>query len=212
VGSLVERAARRSVAERHATARDEVARLVDATYRVVERTGRTDPTIRDILREAGLSTQAFYRHFDSKDGLLVAVLDDGRRQLLDYLAHQMAKATSPADAVRAWIEGVVAQVRDAGAAARTRPFLLDQQRLTARFPDEQRASSQLLVDLLVEPLQHIVDTPGDEPRIASMIYDLAFGTVQTHAIQRTTPTTADIDALVAFALAGASAPSGRHHR
>ena len=35
--------------------------------------------MRDILREAKLSTPAFYRHFKSKDELFVMLLDDGRR-------------------------------------------------------------------------------------------------------------------------------------
>jgi hypothetical protein len=64
------------------------------------------------------------------------------------------------------------------------------------------------LDLLLEPLRGIVATPGDEQRVASMVYDLAFGAVRTHAIARTTPTTSDVDALVRFALAGAAAQTG----
>jgi AraC-like DNA-binding protein len=77
---LVQRAINRSLSERYASAAGEVGRIIDATYRVFERTGTFDPRVREILSEAGLSTQAFYRHFASKDELLLVVLDDGRHR------------------------------------------------------------------------------------------------------------------------------------
>jgi AcrR family transcriptional regulator len=215
-GSLVHRAARRAVADRHAVAVGEVLRLVEAAYAIVERSGSFDPTIRDILRESGLSTQAFYRHFASKDDLMLVLLDDGRRQLLDYLRHRMAKATNAEGAVRAWIEGVMAQAVDAGAAARTRPFLLNQDRLAEKFPDEQQASIDLLVGLLEEPLDEIGAEGGDPHADATAIYHLTFGLMRQHAVGRTRPTKREVEHLVAFSLAGAgvqprrrSTPKGR---
>jgi AcrR family transcriptional regulator len=145
VSGLVHAAVRRPLEARWAAYAEEVTRLVDATYRVVERTGSLDPTVREILREAGLSNQAFYRHFRSKDELLVALLDDGRRRMADYLRHRMAAASDPAGRVRAWIEGVLAQAGDRAAAARTRPFLSHQDRLAERFPAEQRDSAEAML-------------------------------------------------------------------
>ena len=75
----------RSPSGRVAAATQEVEQLVEATYRVVSREGTVDPRVRDILLEAGLSTQVFYRHFRSKDDLLLVLLDDGRRRFADYL-------------------------------------------------------------------------------------------------------------------------------
>ena len=72
-------------------------------------------------RESGLSTQAFYRHFRSKDELLVVLLDDGRRRIVDYLAHRMEKADEPAAQIRAYVEGVMAQATDREASARHPP-------------------------------------------------------------------------------------------
>jgi len=202
---LVQRAARRAVADRQAAAVDEVLRLVEAAYAVVQRTGGFDPTIRDILAEAGLSTQAFYRHFASKDDLMLVLLDDGRRRLLDYLGHRMAKANDPAGAVRAWIEGVMNQVVDVAAAERTRPFLLNQDRLAEKFPDAQIASVAALVDLLVPVLAEVA-APGHDPQAdATAIYHLTFSTMRQHAVTRTRPTKREVSGLVAFALAGAGA-------
>lgn len=199
---LAERAARRSIADRQAAATGEVDRLVEAAHRVIERTGSFDPKMRDILTTAGLSTQAFYRHFPSKDDLLLVLIDDGRRQLVSYLGHRMAKAKSPEGQIRAWIDGVLAQAVDPEAAARTRPFLMNQDHLAERFPVEQRASVELLIDLLESPLQALDPVASDRRRDAVAIYQLAFGSLRQHAIDRTSPTRADIDHLVAFALAG----------
>ena len=57
----------------------------------------------------GLSNQAFYRHFQSKEELLLAVLDQGGRQLDAYLRKRMAAQADPVDKVRAWVRGFAAQ-------------------------------------------------------------------------------------------------------
>ena len=121
-----------------AAATQEVEQLVEATYRIVSRDGTVDPRVRDILLEAGLSTQAFYRHFQSKDDLLLVLLDDGRRRLADYLTHRMGKARTPEGKLRAWIDGMLAQAADPEAAARTRPFLVGLPRLREAFPRRTR--------------------------------------------------------------------------
>jgi AcrR family transcriptional regulator len=44
-----------------------------------------------VEREAVLSTPAFYRHFRSKDELLVGLLEQGWDTLRGYAEHEMAK-------------------------------------------------------------------------------------------------------------------------
>ena len=195
--TLARRAVERTVAERHAAYVDEMERVVDATYALIERTGSVDPPMRDILRETGLSTQAFYRYFQSKDELMLLVLDDGRRQLLGYLEHRMARATTIDQKVRQWIEGVLAQAADTTAAARTRPFVANQDRLAEAFPDDHQAS----VDGLVHQL---ADVLGNK-RAAESIYLLTMGALHKHLTYGTRPTAAEIDGLVRFSLAGTHA-------
>ena len=93
--TLARRAVERSVADRHAEYTQEMRRIVEATYDLIERTGSLDPSLRDILAHTGLSTQAFYRLFRSKDELLLVLLDDGRRTLVDYLSARMATEPTP---------------------------------------------------------------------------------------------------------------------
>jgi AcrR family transcriptional regulator len=198
---LVRRAIDRALAGRRGAYADEVQRLVDATYRVITRTGSVDPTVRDILAEAELSTQAFYRHFRSKDELLVVLLDDGRRRLVETLARRMAGAADPARSVAAWIEGVLAQAVDEQAASRTRPFIVQLDRLAERFPDEQRESVALMIGLLDEPVREL-GGGRDVARDAAAVYHLAVGAMEQHVRDRTRPTRAEIDHLVGFALRG----------
>ena len=80
----------------------EVGRREGAALTLIRGSGTLEPTVGDIVREAGLSNQAFYKHFRSKHQLLVAVLDEGIRILAGYLAHRMQSAASPeaADCMR----------------------------------------------------------------------------------------------------------------
>ena len=194
--SLARRAVERTVADRHASYVDEMDRVVDATYRLIERTGTVDPSMRHILRETGLSTQAFYRYFQSKDELMLLVLDDGRRRLLGYLEHRMARADTGEKKVAEWIEGVMAQAADPTAAARTRPFVANQDRLAEAFPDDHQAS----VDALVQQLAEALD--GDR-RAAEAIYLLTMAALHKHLTYGTRPTRADVASLVQFCLGGA---------
>ncbi len=187
-----------------AAATQEVEQLVEATYRVVSREGTVDPRVRDILLESGLSTQAFYRHFQSKDDLLLVLLDDGRRRLADYLGHRIGKARTPAARLRAWIEGILAQAANPEAAARTRPFLVGLPRLREAFPAEHARSEAVLVGLLTGVIEGGVSTgamvSADPPRDADVIYRATVGLMETHLLARTAPGKSDAAHLANFAL------------
>lgn len=58
-----------------------------------------------VLERAGLSTRAFYRHFDSKEELVAAVFLETARVEQRRLRRRMATATTDIEAVTAWIDG-----------------------------------------------------------------------------------------------------------
>lgn len=196
---VAERVASRTLAGRTEAYADEVRRLVDAGYAVMRSTGTLDPRVTDIVREAGLSNQAFYRHFRSKDELLVALLDDGQRQLLTYLEHRMAAADPGAARVRAWVGGVMEQARNPAAAENTRPFAINNSRLADRYPDEVARSRELLVAPLREA---VTDAGGDPQHDTDVIYHLAIGCMNDALVARRRPTDADVEHLVQFVLGG----------
>ena len=117
---VASRIARQTLDKRGPDYTDEVRRLIDAGRTAMRRCGTDSrPRVADIVGEAGLSNEGFYRHFASKDALVAAILDDGTERLLSYLAHQMSKERTAADRVRCWVEGVLSQAADEESASTT---------------------------------------------------------------------------------------------
>ena len=206
---LADKAVERQVEGRRAEYAAEMRRIVDLTFALVQRTGSLEPSMREILAETGLSTQAFYRYFSSKDELMLALLDDGRHRLVDTLQRRMADATDPAGQVRAWIEGVLAQTSNGRAAARTRPWVLSEQRLAELFPREQQASVDALVGLLTAPVERLRRgasmKSSDNEAMASMVYQLTFAVLRSHLVADTKPNAREAEVLVDFCLKGIAA-------
>src|ERR687897_3086612 len=117
---VADRIAQQTLSTRGAEYATEVRRLLDAALDVMRACGTTSrPRVADIVAAAGLSNDAFYRHFPSKDALVAALLEDGTERLRSYLAHQMAKENTPEGRVRRWVEGVLSQATDEDVAATT---------------------------------------------------------------------------------------------
>jgi AcrR family transcriptional regulator len=198
---LARRAIERSTGNRKVAYEHEIERIIEATYQVIEKTGSFDPSLREILKLTKLSTQTFYRYFQSKDELLVVVLDDGRRQIVDYLRHRMSLASNPQGQVRAWIEGVLAQAKDPVAASRTRPFVVSPDRLAEAFSDEMRTSRDRLIEILAEAIGGVRRASAvDTWRDAEAVYHLTFGTLHEHLSRRSAPDAEEVEHAVQFAL------------
>ncbi|OXM64100.1 TetR/AcrR family transcriptional regulator [Amycolatopsis vastitatis] len=81
-------------------------RLVDAAYRTLVSTGGASLSVNDVLQAAELSTRAFYRHFASKDELLLALFRQDSDQVAARL-RRAAAADSPAAALRAFVQAML---------------------------------------------------------------------------------------------------------
>ena len=193
-----ERLADATLAERRGQYTAEVRRLIDAAFVVMRNTGDIDPQVRDIVKAAGLSNQAFYRHFPSKDALLLAVLADGQRQLVDYLRSRVESTNDPELQVRRWIEGMLAQARNPSAAAATRPFAINAARLADRYPDDIATTHAELIDTLVSSIRALGGTEQD----AAFVCELAMSQMNAAITHRRNPQPQEVECLVAFCLAG----------
>src|ERR1700742_1454507 len=87
---------------------DERRAILDAPLRVLRRSGFDRATLDEVLTEAGLSTRAFYRHYSSKDELLVAWAEQGVGGVATRLARLMATAPGPLEAVAVWVDDILA--------------------------------------------------------------------------------------------------------
>jgi AcrR family transcriptional regulator len=204
--SLATRAVERALAERRDAYAEEVQRLLEAGFVLIQKKGELEPRVSEVVREAGLSNQAFYRHFPSKQAFLVAVLDQGVRVLAGYLAHRMRAARSPLGQVRAWLLGILEQALDPDGAAATRPFALARGRLAELFPEEVAESERQLTALVRDAIAAAAaagEIPaGDPDRDAESLYHLAMGWMQARLAESRAADRRDGERLVEFALAG----------
>jgi AcrR family transcriptional regulator len=203
---LALRSVERALAGRRAAYQEEVRRFVEAGFRLVRESGELEPRVSEIVAAAGLSNHAFYKHFRSRDELLVTLLDDGIRQLSSYLRHRMQGADSPRARIRCWIEGLCEQALNPRAAAATRPFAIGRGRLAERFPAEVAESERRLTGLVQEALA-AARSAGELPRCdperdAATLYDLAMGWMQRKLAQSDPPSRSEAESLVEFALHG----------
>jgi len=79
--------------------------LVDAAAKVIREQGVRGLSVAGVLSRAGMSTRAFYRHFDSKDELVTTVFLEMARAETRRLKRKMDAAADPSDGVVAWIDG-----------------------------------------------------------------------------------------------------------
>lgn len=195
---IATRIAQQTLAKREADYADEVRRLLDAALKVVRRCGTSSrPRVTDIVAEAGLSNDAFYRHFPSKSALVAALFQDGNERLAGYTAHQMAKATTPVDKIRRWVEGVLAQTRDEWAA--TTLAVLWNGGNSGDNPNAVRYSSILpLAELLREPLTELGS--ADPEMDASLIAHATLGKISDYLWLRVTPDRAETERIIGFCL------------
>lgn len=86
---------------------DEQNMIMDAAYRCLVRSEGTTVSITDILDAAGLSTRAFYRHFASKDSLLLAMWRRDSERVMAELTAAAQSAPTARAALRGWIDGML---------------------------------------------------------------------------------------------------------
>jgi AcrR family transcriptional regulator len=70
------------------------ARILDAAYRRLAQEGYAALSIREIARDAGVNHALINYHFRSKDQLVIAVLDEANRQLLERQQRMYAAPTT----------------------------------------------------------------------------------------------------------------------
>jgi AcrR family transcriptional regulator len=190
---------------------NERRRLLTAARAVLARRAWSHVKIEGILREAGLSRRAFYRHFESKDHLLLALLDEesaAGAARLTALSSADAHA-APEDRVFAWIDAVMRLVRVEDHARRTSLFAGLWNHLERDFPDEVSGFRERLLAPLVGALadgRQGGAFPGVDPHDDALaIYYLVSGFVRERATHRT-DAVSDSDVVRRFVAAALSSP------
>lgn len=125
-------AAERRVRKPVLGAEEERAIMIAAAYRTLARRGSGAAPVTEIIAESGLSTRSFYRHFKSKDDLLLAMFEAETERASQELSQRMRRASTPREAVETWVRFYLALAYDPRRRRRT---------LVMDSPDLHRAAS-----------------------------------------------------------------------
>ncbi len=202
-GAVVDRIAARSVAARSATYADEVRRLLQAGLVVMRRRGTgSSPRVAEVVAEAGLSNDAFYRHFSGKDEFVTAIIDLGVEQVAVGLAERMATTDVPAEQVRLWVESMMQRAADEAVASTARVVVWNAYRVN---DDTRRrgAGRERLARLLVEPFTALGS--GEPERDALVTCYACMMRMEEFLWRREAPTSDDVEQVVSFCMRGAGA-------
>ena len=156
---------------------EEVARLTSAARVVLARGGWWGFKVESVLRVAGLSTRCFYRHFETKDHLLLRMLQEDMGRAARRLERVCTDA-DPATRVRAWVDGVMDMAYVERVARPTVLFASHWHLLVATFPEETDACRAALLAPLRRALQ---DLPADvrvDATVEAMFYLVCGSTAQ----------------------------------
>ncbi|MGO8862140.1 MAG: TetR/AcrR family transcriptional regulator [Acidimicrobiales bacterium] len=196
------RVAANTLAKRGPHYTDEVRRLLDAAFAVMGEHGTTARVrVADIVARAGMSNDTFYRHFPSKDALVVALLEDGTERLASYIHHQMGKEATPQGKVRRWVEGVMSQTRGE-AADTTLAVLWNGSSVGAGVTAGRHDASVPLGTLLVEPFTALGSATPEMD--ASLAAHATLGKVSDYLWSGKRPNREEIERITEFCIDAAT--------
>lgn len=143
-------------------------RVLEATWRVLGRTGGLDAMrVEDVLVEAGVSRQTFYRCYESLDAVFAAVHAEIQRVLQEAVAGALAATTSPDD----WLEAVLDAVFRAAVEAGPALAAVEREETRPGSPFEgARARRQaLLADMILAWFRAQHDLDADPWRVRGVL-------------------------------------------
>lgn len=128
-------------------------RILAATLEVLRRSSGQEATVADILEEAGLSTRAFYRHFETKEDVILAVYKRDAESFSAHLSRRIDAADNPDEALAVWVHEILGLAYDRRRAERVSAL---QSPMVTRVVSGTR-EQQLGTDLLEEPLRSVLE-------------------------------------------------------
>jgi AcrR family transcriptional regulator len=149
------------------TVADPVERLVAAARELTAEAGTPAFTVQPVVARAGTCLKSFYRLFQGKDELLLAVLGADTRAGAELLADWMAREADPLARVRVFVVGMV-QLAEAGTGY-TGIYVREHLRFAPSHPDQLQAALEPLVSLLERAVRAAVQT-SDPRRDAVMVF------------------------------------------
>jgi AcrR family transcriptional regulator len=208
-----ERAADRSpsVQRRRSRSIQQTRVLIDAARRLISGKGGGF-TIQELVKEAHVALQTFYRHFASKDQLLVAVIGDTIAEAAAQYEDEARHLPDPVARLRFYVTAVLQSVASDDAVAGPRFITAEHWRLHQLFPEEMAEATQPFADLVRQEIEAAAAAglvgSTDHESDAWHITRLATAVYHHYAFARTDETVEEIaDRLWAFCRAALRGPA-----
>jgi AcrR family transcriptional regulator len=127
--------------------------ILGAALDVLRRNRGEEVTVADVLQEAGLSTRAFYRHFQTKEDVIRALFERDAHSFGAHLRRRVEAAGHPDEALAVWVHEMLGLAYDRRRAERVATLSSPMvSRVVAGTP------TQLLgTDLLEAPLRSVLE-------------------------------------------------------
>jgi AcrR family transcriptional regulator len=138
--------------------------IVSAAERLLAERGGSFTT-QEVTKEAGVALQTFYRYFESKDKLLLAVFEDMTTRAVERYAQAARELGDPIERLRLC---VMAALEAQGAVLTSGPKFITAEywRLYELFPEEMSRATQPFVDTTARELRVAVEAgllSSDDP-------------------------------------------------
>ncbi len=127
--------------------------IVQAARRLVAAKG-SDFTTQDLVKEAGIAVQTFYKHFTGKDQVLLAVIEDLVADTCTDLKQRARDIDDPVHRLRYYVTSVVRSVGAHTAGDPGPRFVTTEHwRLHRLYPQELAQATRAFTDLLLPEIQ-----------------------------------------------------------
>ncbi|MEJ5255237.1 MAG: TetR/AcrR family transcriptional regulator [Acidimicrobiales bacterium] len=181
------RALDRSLADARARSVERLSRFVAAARALATESGSSAFTVQQVVERAGQSLKSFYRLFDGKDDLLLALLEEDCAVGAFFLAEMIDAHDDPVDRVRAWVIGLF-ELMAAGDQGYVGVLVREYGRLSEERPDQMEQAVAPFIDLLVTLLEQAcqagVARAGDTRRDAGLVFALVLRSIHELALGR----------------------------
>jgi AcrR family transcriptional regulator len=142
-------------------------------------------TTQDLIKEADVALQTLYRHFGSKDQVLIAVLGDLITGHCNALADKAAELDGPVERLRYYVMETLTLLADDPGSTAARFMTSQHWRLHQLFPEELAAATKPFADLVQQELEDGLAsgalTPRSPERDAWMINRLVMSVFHHYA-------------------------------
>jgi AcrR family transcriptional regulator len=154
-------------------------RIVSAAIELVNKSGGSNFTVQQVVDLAGVGVQTFYRHFESKDEIMLAVLEEVGRTEAARIERETAATDDPLERLYIVATGPAraADKRSRGSLGAT--VVLEMRRLMDSYPDEVAQIATPYLALLQRAIEDAAKAgfidPVDPGRDAALILHMVAG-------------------------------------